>query len=301
MENALKFDKESQIRQFMARMKSGYAALSVMKEQLNLLGQVKTHLQKMASTAESRRKNGFLTGYEKKLIDIALLNLEGKILTLIRQRRELENHWKMEMGLKPETSLCLTDRLTFKPLKIENIEPDRILKQMPGFGQREHEARVLSLRLKMEKMSIIPDVTLFAGYKKVNPDLKGYAVGLSFDLPILNRNRNVIKKRRLDLEIHKNRFALFKKENRLRLKEKVTALKEYSAFLAPMSTHFNSLQNQLEPVVSAYGEGLLSTNDFINILQTYIGAVEQYHDHLLTYFSTINQLEARTGTRLITF
>ncbi|MCP5104199.1 MAG: hypothetical protein GY950_12505, partial [bacterium] len=90
MENALKFEKESQIRRFMARIKSGYAALSLMKDRLNLLGQVKTHLGKMASTAENRRKNGFLTGYEKKLIDIALLNLEGKILTLTRQRRELE-------------------------------------------------------------------------------------------------------------------------------------------------------------------------------------------------------------------
>jgi outer membrane protein TolC len=301
MENVLKFDKESQIRKFMIRMKSGYAALSVMNEQLSLMGQVKKHLKKMAETAKSRKKNGFLTGYEKKLIDISLLNLEGKILTLTRKRRELENHWKMEMGIKPGTRLHLINKLSFKIIKIDNIDTDKILKQMPGFGQLEHEGRVLSLGLKLEKVSVIPDVTLFAGYKMLNPDIKGYAAGLSFDLPILNRNGNAIKKRKLDLEIHKNRFSLFKKENELRLKEKILAVQEYGAFLTPMSNHFNSLLNQLDPVVSAYGEGLLSTNDFVNILQTYVGALEQYHNHLLTYFDTISQVEAMTGNSLITF
>lgn len=301
MENSLKFNKEANIREFISNMKSGYVALSLMNDKLDLFGKLKIPFQKVALTAKNRKENGLITGYEQNQIELAFLNLEGKILTLARQKREIEKNWMMEMGLDSETLFKLGTKIIYKPINMEQIKTDQILKQMPGFGQRELESRSLSTRLKMEKAGIISDVTFFAGYKKVTADLNGYTVGLSIGLPLLNHKQDLIKKRKLDLEIHEHSFSLFKKKNHMLLYEKVSALKEFMNLLTPMSAQFNLLKNQLEPVVSAYLEGVLSTTDFINILQTYISAVEQYHSNLINYFKTINQLEAMSGRKLIDF
>ncbi len=300
---SLQQEKEARIREFITRMKSGYVALSLMSQRLTIVDKVRVHVQKMADAAALRKEKGFITEFQKRVVEIALLNLESKTLSLSLEYHRMLNRWKIEMGFSDHSAIHLRDAssICYKPSSIpltQLNDAETILRGMPQFISFESKGRSLEAGLKMEKMSIIPNINLNAGYKKVGSELSGYTFGLSFDLPLLNRNRNAVKRKTLDLEIHTGQFRLFKLRRQSRLIELIHAIKKYRPFLTRMH---RLAAPDLEPVAAAFTEGNLSGADMISILQTYLEALDHYHQHLHAYFNSMFQLESLTGMQLIVF
>jgi len=294
---ALNLDREQRIRDFLGDMKSGYVTLQLLDSRLDAYTTVASLMRQLAAIIENRKQEGLLPGYDVTLINIALLNVEGKLLGLQQQRRQTSQHWRTAMGIPDDQTLHLSTLINFIPPVLEGFQAELVtVTQSPGFQKHQQTAHYLALETSVAKMGIIPDLTLTAGYKSVGPDFKGYVLGLSFDIPILNRNRAEVRKRQLALELHNRQLELFKQETLNRYRDQMAQINEYALLLQHMSSRFETLKDRLDPVVSACREGALSISDLVNILQTYIEGMENYHLYLQQYYSTIFQLETLTGT-----
>jgi hypothetical protein len=297
---AVDMAKRVRIRKFISRMKARYAGLSLMKDHMIRMLYIRETLNLTAEALKNRLKEGLLPAYEKKLMDVFILNMNGKILSLSRRRRELENQWKTDMGIPLEKNLSRRPGVKFIPLSAAKLDiRETNLAQSPGYRLRELETLALNREIDLEKSRFFPGLTLSGGYKEVAGGFKGYSLGLSIGLPLFNRNRLPVKMRQLSLQIHRSQFKRFKKQALLEIREILRQLPEYESFLSRSDPRFLSGKEGFGPVFDAYEEGALSLNDFIGHLQTYMEGIGLYYTHLQEYYRLIFQLEAITGKTFI--
>jgi outer membrane protein TolC len=298
----MQLSEEDSIREIVGRMKTGYVELAAMRAQMEEFRGIRKVLDQVSAIAASRKREGFLAGYEERLIDTARRSLEIRILRFSLEQMDAENRWKQAMGIGEEQKLNLETPAMFKPVNLDSPgDYDRLSRESPGYRMHLSLQEVLEKSVAVEKLSAWPGVTLSGGYKTVSEGFKGYTVGLSFALPLFNRNKAAVRTRQLSLDIHREQFDLYKKEKTRTIRQAVTAVTRFQQLLKGMAEQQVSPAREMRPVVSAFREGTVSLNDLLSALQVHIEGMEQYYSLLTGYYAHIFHLEAVTGRNLILF
>lgn len=296
---ALALAEETEKRELLHRVKLGYVTLVIMADKARTWERIKAALEEIEAVARSRGREGFLAGYEQQLIDIGLLNLNARILDSIHLRRETEIAWKALLGIHAHDPVELVTPVEFTPLALADPnDAEKLVQATPGYKRRRREIEILKKEIALEKMTALPGFTVGGGYKEVRPDMKGYEIEFSLELPLLDRNRTAVKARQLELAIAEEAFGLFVEEEVHEIHEKLRNAAEHGVLLAPMAKRIRSLARGMTPVVAAFREGSLSLEDFLNIQDTYLEGVEQYYLHLHHYFEIVFDLEVVTNRTL---
>ena len=145
------------------------------------------------------------------------LEINKEILELTRESNEIQKELKMLLRTNPTVSIEITDDGFVKDTKsyeavfidqaVENAKENR-----PDYKLALLEEEYSNRLLSFEKAQRIPDMTFGMNYdRNGNTMLDFVGFGVSFDLPVFNRNKGGIKKAQIGIEnakVHKEQTVL---------------------------------------------------------------------------------------------
>jgi outer membrane protein TolC len=302
LKEALTLEREQKRREFTARMKTGYVTLAFMRQRMAQFRELEIILMTLAGITGSRENEGFLAPYEKQLFDIAFQGLQGRMLRFELNLEKEEGLWKQAMGIAPGKKVRLITKINFLPItlnKSENVH--QLLQRTPGYKMWQSLEQRIETEKNVESLRFLPDFTISGGYKQVSDHFKGYTLGLSFELPIFNRNKRGVETQRLALDIHRKEFQWYRDERVRKIKETLSAVHRYQQLLQQSGDSAANPTTNIQPVISAFKEGTISMADLLNAIQVHMDGMENYYLLLNDLYTTIFQLETMTGIDLVTF
>jgi outer membrane protein TolC len=291
---------QEQWRAFVADMRSGYVELDALDKQDRLLVSLKDILGTTSQVVKERYHEGTISGLDHNLLQMVLLNTESATIELMKYRLQHENEWKIKAGIDIEQEVKRQTEIEFVPVleeKIQTIVVD--IDTIPGMAARYARHSASKADLSKEKMNLMPEMTLAGGYKEISQNFKGFVIGMSMPLPLLNLNRPQVEKKRIDLSSQQTDLQMYRKQLAGEIKINRQLIFNYQVLLKKMTERYAEEGNNLQQIISAYREGWISLTEMINAVQIYYQFVTSYHQQLVQYYRTVFQLEAITGQKYV--
>jgi len=299
---AIGLNAEAYRLDFFSRMRAGYVELVLMKRLIEEYGKAGKVLLDLYHSETKKEKEGFLSRLDLRLIRLAAVNMSIRTHRRSFELGEKENTWKQAAGIDPVKVLVLSTDIVFKPAEgLTGEKLTALYRLSPDYRQWEAREKSLREKINTEKMGVFPDITLSAGYKRVSDGPGGPVLGVSFSLPLLNLNSVTVKKRRIELELMRNRSEWSVKSGYRELDAALRKISGYSELLRTIPDPPVSPTREILPLREAFLEGAVSVTDLISGIELMLEGMEQYHSALAAYYSNIFKLEGMTGARIITF
>jgi len=295
------YKREAQIRRFISDLKSGYIELKLLGIQLEHLNHLKQAIVDISDVASDQFKEGSLSGVEQHLVQMTLINLNARLQITERMTQSVKSRWKTILGLEASADLRLVTDIRFQPVTLDTIDQYlSLIPYIPEYKQLERMKMAIQSRIQMEQRRSIPYFSLFGGSKRVEGN-QGYVAGISIPLPVLNRNKAVIQKQQIRLEIANSEFELYQQNLRGQIETLVMTIRNLNTWLGNVETHIGEDQDITIGLLAAYREGWMSLMEILNAVQIHADGDQQYYKQLIVYYQSIFQLEAITGETLVAF
>ena len=295
------YKKEEQIRRFISDLKRGYIELKLLETQLEHLNQSKEVIKGISDRAQDQFKEGILSGVEQHLIQMTLVNINATLQETKRTTQSVKSRWKANMGIRASVDLLLPTDIYFQSVTLQTMDYYlSLIPNTPGYQQREMMKKAIRSRIQMERKRFIPHFSLFGGSKRVE-EIQGYVAGISIPLPVLNRNKAVIQKQQIELEITDSEFERYRQNLRGQIETSVKTIGSLKAWLENVEIHIDDDQDIEVRLMAAYQEGWMSLMEILNAVQIHAEGNQQYYKQLIVYYHNIFQLEAIMGQTLVTF
>jgi hypothetical protein len=137
-------------------------------------------------------------------------------------------------------------------------------------------------------------MTLAGGYKSAEDELTGFVVGVSFPLPLLNRNSAGVDMAKAEQRKASAALDLYESSRAMRISRLKAAAGESSALLKRYSGDPMDISRHVADLAASYREGWIDLGDFLEGVQTYGDGTEQYFDVLEDYYGMVFELEELT-------
>lgn len=299
---ALELSAENFRREFLGRMQSGYVELVLLNNKVAEYEKIGETLNRLLDTTEGKEREGFVSSMNLRMIELAISNLKIITLELLIELEEKEKGWKQSAGIDQKSKLELATNIDYIPVR---LHPEKKLTDLyrssPGFKMWKAGEKEIMEKISAEKLGFLPEITLAAGYKKVTDGMKGMTFGVSFGLPILNRNSILVKKRKLEKELHKNRSEWAVRTAYREIDAGSRTIKKYKVLLDSIKEPPVFPSKEIAPLLDAYKEGTISVSDLISGIQLHLEGMGNFHSALNHYYSNIFNLESKTGEKIIVF
>ena len=242
--------------------------LKVLSSQAQLLSQLIAAYNKQV-------QQGNLSKHELLRLQSALFEVENEIYETQTELNGKQKDLRILLNAEPAVTIEIIENET----NIKNPEDlllsdltELALESRPDIKSYKMQTRYLEKSLTYEKAQHIPDLTLSAQYDRfggVWNDFVGF--GVSFDLPVFNRNQGNIKAAKIGLE--QNRYLSLQQEKIVQ-NEVAEAYGNYtSMYDFYQKIEENSLIKELDSMLDIYAKNLLNKNismlEFIDFMDTY--------------------------------
>lgn len=232
----------------------------------NLIDNIST----LTNAYQNQLNKGNISKAEYVRLKAQELEINKEILELTRQSNEIQKELKLLLRTNPTVSIEITDdgfvkntnpyEAIFIDQIVENAKENR-----PDYKLALLEEEYSNKLLSYEKAQRIPDMTFGVNYdRNGNTMLDFVGVGVSFDLPVFNRNKGNITKAKLQIENAKVQ------------KEQTVLTIENEIFLA-----YKSLQQAVDFVKSIEPD---YENDLDLLLENYTKNFTSKNVSMLEYF-----------------
>ena len=287
--------------QILAEVRGGYVELSLTLQLIQTLSNYHTLIQHISQTLEARKKEGAVSGLEMTLVRYVLFLLNSDINDLQKQFRRRLTDWKQTSGIDEDVEVVFATPVAFKEFDPKALTTDSLAGKSDGIQARNFMQIALEQQVTVEKGKILPDLSITAGIKKVEPDLNGYVIGLSIPLPLVSLNGGAVEQARVNLDTHQLETQIYMR----RLQDKIrNVLAEINAdinLLKSTESDFSETQQLLENLAFSWQEGAISLTDFLNGMQILKEAHSRYVMRLSDYYRNLFDLESVSGQKLVSF
>jgi|GEM_PF-2878910 len=299
--DAAGYAKDSEIRLIISELKSGYVELQLMNLQVADLDSLVSTLQKLFDSTREQWEAGTLSGVERQMIHFSLIDIMAELNELKREYRALESAWLNDMGLTHLSNVSYVTPVYYSPFDLMDASDYSTRYNLtPLFKQKKAEVASSKEQLGLEKGSLIPAISVEAGYRTVSPDFTGYKVGLGIPLPLLNRNSSRIQQKKLDLQAKEADLAYYKYSLKAELEQLVLSIQDQMKLLDGNSSCMLTMDSYLDGVILAYKEGWMSLPEMLEGIELYVKGQTSLNRLVATYYSDIFKLEAITGDNIVT-
>lgn len=283
-------------------LKSGYATLQLLGAHLSRLTHIREVLTDASHVATTRHTEGHLSGVENHLIQMTVITLQTEHQTALAERRDIENRWRAVLGNTSGQGFTLATPIDFQPVALLPVEDyaDRF-EDRPGHQSRLLYQQALAKHAGAERSRVLPSLNVYGGYKTIDPDYDGYVIGVSLSLPLLNSNRAAVRKFDFERQIATTETSRYRAEQLGQIGALVASIGESKETLALSKDHFQEDMVALDDLLFSYEEGWLTLSELLNAIQIEVTGLSDYYDHLIRYYQNIFELEAITGTTLVSF
>lgn len=283
-------------------VKTGYVELQSMNSYIEQLNRFKLIIDEISEIAKNQAAEGTISVFDHKLIQMALFNLQAKVIEVEKQKNNIESEWKTKIGLDRNQKLNLKSEIVFKKIQMKTAEEfgSKIL-NTAGMQMQRSELRFLDKMVKLESSNFIPSLDVSAGVKRFADDQDGYTFGVSVPIPIFNSNLKHARKYKIERSIKQTDVAIYERTLKNRIQMIVDEINLSSNLLKENQSLFDSRDEFTNNISFNYTQGIISINDVLNTVQVYTETIENYYDQLNNYYKAIFTLEAEFDETLITF
>lgn len=228
-----------------------------------------------------------LLGLEKELIE--LKNEEYSHLNIIRILTNLTD-------LEPDQIAILSTN----SLNKENI-PANILElakqQNIGILLQQNEIKNAEYQWKLEKSQRVPNLAVQMNYDRggnIMPDFVGF--GVSFDLPVFNKNKGNIKAAKFSIEQETANKTVLENQLEQNIMTNISQLNRINSSLENWTLNqFEEYDNMIVNYKKHLQSSQITLMEFIDFISAYRNASQSYFELQETYNTTFEELQYIVG------
>jgi cobalt-zinc-cadmium efflux system outer membrane protein len=262
-------------------------------------------LQQVANAFAKQEGKGYIAEKEVIRIKAQLYSLQSEYTDLVNQLNDIESELKLVLQVKPATYIIpLADTLAIASLN-PNKYPvsaliDTAYKSRTDLQIAKANTDISKLNYNYQKSLATPDLTVSMSYDRQGSYVKDFhSVGLSMDLPFLNRNQGNIKSAKSLIEFNnatQKSVEATVEENTFRALQKViTQDKMFHAIDPGFSSDFERL---LQGVLINYQRRNITLLDFLDFYDSYKVNTLQINSIKFNRVSAFEDLNFYTGASL---
>lgn len=281
---------EEVLRGLKVELRKSISEIIYNQSYLQVLENQSGSLEQLVAAYRKQEQLGNVSRSELLRLQSSLLDLENEINDA---SEELNGHLKTLKTLlyaDPSTSIYVIDE------KIEMKDPQSLslanliqqaFDNRPDINRQKLETKFHKKSLDYEKSLRVPDLTFSATYDRAGGVWKNYiGFGISFNLPILNRNQGAIKS--AIISIDQSEYLTQQQQN-IAQHEITETLNNYTkAYKFYNKINNNDLLSELDGMLNVYTKNLLNKN--ISMLE-YIDFMDAYKTNKQTILSAKKKVE----------
>jgi len=254
---------EDLLRNLKLEIRNQLTDLQYVYQLIKVHRQLVENIGKLTNAYKNQLDNGYVSKAQYIRLKAKELQINKQILELEQQSEEIQKELKILLRTDPNVSIELTDdgfikdstpyRSVFVAQMIENAKQNR-----PDYKVSLLEEEYGNKLLAYEKAQRVPDLTFGANYdRNGNTMLDFVGFGVSFDLPIFNRNKGNIKKAQIRVENAKiqKQQTEFSIENEVVLAWK--SLQKAIGFLDKIEPNY---EQELDTILENYTQNFAKKN-----------------------------------------
>lgn len=280
---------ESVLRAAKLELRNTFSQLQVLQQQKLIFEKQIDNTKSLIVAYKNQLDHGNISQAEFIRLKAAELQFKKELMSINNDLEEALKDLKNFINIGRYTNIIITDPLSVPAKELSEIE----LENWIITAQEQHPDALLSKnleqqslkKLEIEKAERVPDITLGVDYDRgggIMTDFVGF--GISFDLPIFDRNKGNIKEAKLDIEIAK--LETQNKMNEL-ANDIVEAFRNYYHANELYKDIDSDYESQLDNLLEAYNKNFQKRN--VSLIE-YLDFVEAYIDNKTILLETKKDL-----------
>ncbi len=285
-------------RSIIFQVQGAYIKYHHLNELFTELSNALIKLDEIASTAKQRLAQGDISEYALQRILIEVTKLRTEVKEIELQQNNSLNQLKLLIGYDANKELTTTNisalistTQTDKELLKTALQNRNDLKAVEQLVESE------SAFLSHNKLKIIPNINLTAGYKKQLDDYSGSVFQLNFEIPLFKRNQLEIEQSETDINILIQQREYLIKQIGTEVQESYAKVRQYEKLIENKNDLL--LQNILTSAVYSYEQGETSLVEFIDGLNAFKEGIKLNKELDIKYHQSIFELENVTALSTI--
>jgi len=266
----------------------------VLSGQVDLLAQLINAYQRQV-------QDGNLSRAELLRLQSSSLEIENELFQLKIELNAQLKTLKTLLHLPPASNIVIVADTDKKEVGVPTLETLYSLatENRPDMKLQQLQSDWFDKTLRLEKAQRMPDITLAANYDRYAGIWKNYiGFGVSFDLPVFNRNQGNIKAAAFGLE--QSRYLEQHVQNEI-FNEIVEAYSNYEQSLKfYRKIADNELFSELDTMLDVYAKNLLNRNvsylEFIDFMETYQKSKQIFLETQKAVNNSFEELQYVVGT-----
>jgi len=235
------------------------------------------NISKLTNAYKNQLDKGNISKAEYTRLKAKELEINKEILELTRQSNEIQKELKLLLRINPNVSIEITDDGFIKDSQpYETIFIDQIIENAkenrPDYKLALLEEEYSNKLLSYEKAQRIPDLTFGVNYDRNGSTMLDFVgIGVSFDLPVFNRNKGNITKAKLQIENAK----VQKEQTVLNIENEIfLAYKSLQQAIDFMKSIEPDYENDLDLLLENYTKNFASKNvsmlEYFDFMDAYL-------------------------------
>ncbi|MFA5804400.1 MAG: TolC family protein [Melioribacteraceae bacterium] len=247
-------------------------------------------IDEIASTAKQRLLEGDISEYELQRILIEVNKLRTEVKEIELQRNNFLNQLKLLIGYDADKELQTIPIESLQSITQTDKELlKRALQNRKDLKAAEQLIESESAFLSHNKLKIIPNINLTAGYKKQLSDYAGSVFQLNFEIPLFKRNQFEIEQSEVDLNFLEQQKEYLIKQIGTEVHASFAKFKLYETLIA--NKNDIPLQNVFTSAAYSYEQGEISLVEFIDGLNAFKEGTKLNKELEIKYHQSIFELE----------
>lgn len=247
-------------------------------------------IDEIAFTAKQRLLEGDISEYELQRILIEVNKLRTEVKEIELQRNNFLNQLKLLIGYDADKELQTIPLELLQSITQTNKELLKTaLQNRKDLKAVEQLIESESAFLSHNKLKIIPNINLTAGYKKQFSDYAGSVFQLNFEIPLFKRNQFEIEQSEADLNFLEQQKEYLIKQIGTEVHASFAKFKQYESLIA--NKNDLQLQNVFTSAAYSYEQGDISIVEFIDGLNAFKEGTKLNKELEIKFHQSIFELE----------
>lgn len=269
---------ESILRESKLELRKTISQLQVLQKQLEVFNNQIANTGNLIKAYKNQLEHGNISQAEYMRLKAAELQFRKEYLDIKKDYEETVKDLKNFISIKDNIQIVIADELQIPTNEVSDILlQDWIVEayeNRPDLHLVKNLEKQSLKKLAIEKAERTPDLTFAIDYDRGGNIMRDFiGLGVSFDLPIFNRNKGNIKEAKLDIEIAK--LDIQNKENEI-ANEIIEAYRNYHDAIQLYSNIDIDYEEQLDKLILSYFKNFEKRN--VSLIE-YLDFVEAYLDN----------------------
>lgn len=267
---------ESIIRELKLELRGNLSNLQILQEQQKIYEKQIESTKSLISAYKNQLDQGNISQAQYIRLKAAELQFKKELVNINKELEEAVKDFKNFINIGSNTLVVITDKLVAPEKEVSELELENWIitaqEQRPDALKSKTLEKQSEKRLEIEKAQRVPDITLGVDYDRggnIMRDFVGF--GISFDLPIFDRNKGGIKEAKIDIELAK--LDTQSKLNEI-ANDIVEAFRNYYHAEQLYKDIDSEYEQQLDQLLDAYHKNFQKKNvsliEYLDFVEAYI-------------------------------